>query len=79
MKYYIQTEEHVYESGNVRKDELESIRKVLESKGEKILVIAPVKGHHLCRYCGSLAEGDFEDLLCKDCRECFGHSLFTEL
>ncbi|MCL2555441.1 MAG: hypothetical protein FWE03_00280 [Firmicutes bacterium] len=37
------------------------------------------RGKHSCRYCGSIAEGTYEDLLCEDCRSTFGHSLFSEL
>ena len=37
------------------------------------------RGSHLCKYCGEIAEGTFEDLLCADCRETFGHSLYSEL
>jgi|GEM_PF-1978847 len=36
-------------------------------------------GKHICKYCGGLAEGTFEDLLCGECRETFGHSLYSEL
>ena len=34
---------------------------------------------HNCKYCGQLVEGSYEDLLCEDCRESFGHSLYSEL
>ena len=34
---------------------------------------------HACKYCGGTAEGAYEDLLCADCREMFGHSLYSEL
>lgn len=34
---------------------------------------------HSCKYCGAIADGTFEDLLCGDCRQTFGHSLFSEL
>jgi len=37
------------------------------------------RGSHICKYCGGIAEGTFADLLCADCRETFGHSLFSEL
>ena len=37
------------------------------------------RGKHSCKYCGGIAEGTYTDLLCKDCRETFGHSLFSEL
>ena len=34
---------------------------------------------HLCHYCGAVAVGTYEDLLCCDCRQTFGHALFSEL
>lgn len=34
---------------------------------------------HICKYCGGIAEGTYENLLCRECREMFGHTLFTEL
>lgn len=34
---------------------------------------------HICKYCGDIAEGTFEDLLCAECRQTFGHSLYSEL
>lgn len=37
------------------------------------------RGRHSCKYCGAIADGIFEDLLCEDCRQTFGHSLFSEL
>jgi rubrerythrin len=37
------------------------------------------RGKHTCKYCGQIAEGTFQDLLCGTCRETFGHSLFSEL
>ena len=37
------------------------------------------KGSHACPYCGGIAEGTHEDLLCGECRETFGHSLISEL
>lgn len=37
------------------------------------------KGKHICKYCGGIAEGTYQDLLCEECRECFGHSLYSEL
>jgi len=32
-----------------------------------------------CKYCGEDNESPDENLLCSDCRETFGHSLFSEL
>ena len=37
------------------------------------------KDCHACQYCGNIAEGTLEDLLCKECKETFGHSLYSEL
>lgn len=35
---------------------------------------------HFCPYCRTnIVEGDYEDLLCSECREIFGHSLYNEL
>ena len=60
-------------------DSEESVRKSLEKDGIKIIKIVPAKGHHRCKYCGSIAEGSDRNLLCEDCRELFGHSLYSEL
>lgn len=46
---------------------------------EQMNEIHNLKGKHLCKYCGELAQGEYEDLLCKDCRETFGHSFYSEL
>jgi hypothetical protein len=32
-----------------------------------------------CKYCGKDNESSDPNLLCDDCKECFGHSLFSEL
>ena len=37
------------------------------------------KENHICKYCGGIAKGDCEDLLCDDCRMLFGHTLYSEL
>lgn len=34
---------------------------------------------HSCKYCGQVTEGIDEDILCEDCREMFGHTLFSQL
>lgn len=34
---------------------------------------------HFCKYCGKTTEGDNADLLCPDCQETFGHTLYSEL
>ena len=37
------------------------------------------RGKHICKYCFRVAEGTYDDLLCEECRECFGHALYSEL
>ena len=37
------------------------------------------RGSHICKYCGNIAEGTYADLLCADCRETFGHTMYSEL
>ena len=34
---------------------------------------------HECKYCGAVTNGADENVLCKDCREIFGHTFFSEL
>jgi hypothetical protein len=34
---------------------------------------------HPCRYCGEPNHSTEPDLLCRECREMFGHSFFNEL
>ncbi len=46
---------------------------------EKIQKVYDAKTHHLCKYCGNVAKGKDEDVLCEGCRELFGHAFFTEL
>ena len=38
-----------------------------------------ITGRHICKYCGNIVEGEYEDLLCDECKEIFGHSLYSEL
>ena len=36
-------------------------------------------GKHICKYCGNMVDGDYEDELCDECKQLFGHSLYSEL
>ena len=38
-----------------------------------------ITSKHICKYCGNIVEGEYEDLLCDECREIFGHSLYSDL
>lgn len=56
-----------------------TLRTYLKEHGYKVVNICPKKGHHLCKYCGQIAEGSNTDLLCNDCHELFGHTRYSEL
>lgn len=45
----------------------------------KILNIYDGNTHHICKYCGEVAKGTDEDILCEDCRDIFGHAFYSEL
>ena len=47
--------------------------------GAKILDVADANTHHICKYCGDIAQGIDEDVLCADCRMTFGHAFYSEL
>lgn len=51
----------------------------IEKDGYKVEKIVDASTHHLCKYCGGIAEGNYEDLLCAECRYDFGHALYSEL
>ena len=46
---------------------------------EKITKVVDAKTHHLCKYCGGIAKGTDDNVLCAACRELFGHAFFSEL
>jgi hypothetical protein len=48
-------------------------------KNEKVLDVADANTHHICQYCGEVAEGTYEEVLCQDCRDTFGHAFYYEL
>lgn len=57
----------------------ESLRKELEDDGVEITRMVPQKGHHVCKYCGGIADGTQTDILCSECRTTFGHYSYYEL
>lgn len=48
-------------------------------KGIPIVNIANARTNHPCQYCGRITKGNYKDLLCDECKEIFGHSLYSEL
>lgn len=47
--------------------------------GIEVKKIQVADNKHLCGYCHNIVNGTDEDILCNECRELFGHSLFSEL
>jgi len=49
--------------------------------GEEVsyVVIIESTKEHFCKYCGQVAEGKDKNVLCQECRECFGHAFYSEL
>ena len=48
-------------------------------KNDKVLDVADAHFYHICEYCGEIAQGTDEDVLCQDCRMTFGHAFYSEL
>lgn len=46
---------------------------------EGITKVYDRNNHHICKYCGGIANGADEDILCAECRDDFGHAFFSEL
>ena len=46
---------------------------------EGITKVYDGNNHHICKFCGDIAKGIDEDILCSKCRELFGHAFFSEL
>lgn len=46
---------------------------------EEIIAVHDANTHHICKYCGGVAKGIDEDVLCEECRDVFGHAFYSEL
>jgi hypothetical protein len=55
------------------------IQQADDFKDTKILDVADANTHHICQYCGEIANGTDEDVLCSECRMTFGHAFYSEL
>lgn len=55
------------------------IQKTNAFKDKKVIDVADANTHHICKYCGNIAEGTYEEVLCTDCRDTFGHAFYYEL
>ena len=47
--------------------------------GYDVVRVELASENHRCKYCGTITAGADEDVLCGECREMFGHYLFSEL
>ena len=65
-------------SGKTEAELLAIMQKQEPDKNWKTITKLP-RGKHICKYCFGIAEGTYADLLCEECRETFGHSLYSEL
>jgi hypothetical protein len=80
--YYVEVtdnktnEEFLLEMKNSTQEDINSYCKTNNYKVNKI---ANTNNSHICKYCKGIAEGKEKDLLCKECRETFGHYLYSEL
>ena len=68
---------------NTRKSEIQDMFDAGEAEfggnPVRLIKIASDRNHHICKYCGGIAEEKYDDLLCGECREIFGHTLFSQL
>jgi hypothetical protein len=48
-------------------------------KDTTVLDVVDANIHHICKYCGDIANGTDENVLCSECRELFGHAFYSEL
>ena len=55
------------------------LKKDIQIREMNILDIADANTHHICKYCGEIAKGTDEDVLCQECRMTFGHAFYSEL
>lgn len=81
IKFYAECTD---EKGNdftytVTKPSFEDAINDLRESGMTVTTIVQAKGHHLCRYCKSIADGGDKDKLCYECQSLFGHTYYWEL
>lgn len=64
-----------------KEDILKAFYRYRKAAGEEVsdVVIIESTKEHFCQYCGQVAAGKDKDVLCQECRECFGHAFYSEL
>lgn len=84
-KLIVVTEEHSYVVSLVKvldypKEKfIDLLQRGTAFADQKIIDIADANTNHICKYCGDIANGPDEDVLCQDCRYTFGHAFYSEL
>ena len=80
MRYLVDLEKDgkVYMLDNASNSK-KNILEFAKNAGYTVKKIVPSKEHHRCKYCNNIVPGKYDDLLCDDCRETFGHTLYSEL
>lgn len=80
MKFYAETSKgnELYIS-TINAPSVDEAISHMQKEGYKVEKIVDASTHHLCKYCGGIAEGTYEDLLCAECRYDFGHTMYSEL
>ena len=58
---------------------IDLVQKLEDFQDQNVVDVADANTNHICKYCGGIAQGTDKDVLCKDCREIFGHAFFSEL
>ena len=62
-----------------REEFIRLVKKANDFKGKKVLNVEDGNTYHICKYCGLITDGTDEDVLCKECRDIFGHTFYSEL
>lgn len=80
IKYFVEaTKDGKPLTFEVKATDENNLRKLFQKENMDIEKYVVAKGHHICKYCGGIADGTTKDVLCGDCRETFGHYLYSEL
>ena len=80
IKYYVEgNSDGISFTVEVKATDEADLRKTLKAEKINLEKFVIAKGHHICKYCNSIADGSTKDVLCEDCREAFGHSFYSEL
>ena len=58
---------------------IDDFKKSLIADKYKVGKVVPARGHHICMYCGSIADGSQKDILCEECQMTFGHYSYNQL